>query len=317
MQHFPDELNNLKLIKQLSEKIHEGRKTIIKELRDSADKLEKTTFDVLVANRVGGKVMESAMLFFGGLLAAPYTVGLSLGLTMAGATSAFDAISSVGVNIVDNITSKNPLEALEMELKSHHEELQQLSECDSSYLTYTVRFRPIIEQLGKLSDEKWVDLMNTIQTLIALALEGDEPGIERVINCDVDPVVIQILQQVHFPEDNKSLHALDNVCTQILEHIRSITDAIKAFIIYLEKPELARLTMLYTNTSVEAVTETAAVNALEDIAKVLSTLKTYDEDKRKGEPVVKLVEQLRNLADQLENEFDPPTKMTLTNLQQT
>lgn len=256
VQHLPEQLKNLKLIEKISKKVCDERKQIVNQLRVMANYLEKTHSDVLIADRVGtGVGIGSGVLFIGGLIAAPFTAGLSLGLTVAGAASGVaGGITSVGANITDYYISKNSLEALEKDLKNHNEHLEELSQCDSQYLRYTVQFRSIIEQLGKLSERNWDELITTIQRLIDLALSGDESDIRIVAG--VDPVVQQLLQQLPMPADPESLKAIASVCTQIqCMPIPEIKGAIEAFVNFLKESELVTMAMLYTSSSANAETE--------------------------------------------------------------
>ena len=93
LNHLPDEVKNLKSITHLSKEIFEERKRIIKKLRAMADYLAKTHSDVLIADRVGtGVGIGSGVLFIGGLIAAPFTAGLSLGLTATGTATGRDSV---------------------------------------------------------------------------------------------------------------------------------------------------------------------------------------------------------------------------------
>ena len=98
LNHLPDEVQNLKSIKHLSKEIFEERKRIIKKLRAMADYLAKTHSDVLIADRVGtGVGIGSGVLFIGGLIAAPFTAGISLALTVTGTATGRDWVLLLGL----------------------------------------------------------------------------------------------------------------------------------------------------------------------------------------------------------------------------
>ncbi len=258
LSHLPEEVKNLKSLKCLSKEVLEERKRIIKKLRAMADYLAKTHSDVLIADRVGtGVGIGSGVLFIGGLIAAPFTAGLSLGLTATGtATGILGGITSAGANITGYFMSKYSLAPLQKELEQHYAKLQKLSSSGSKYLTHASRFRPTMEQLAKLSDIGWTIMLTTLQKLVTHALNGEYPQISKAVNNVTDPNVKKLLQNLPLPLDSESLHALADVCTQIISHVRSIKDAIKAFLNYLSKPELARLAMIYTRSAARTTTTT-------------------------------------------------------------
>ena len=142
-----------------------------------ADYLAKTHTDVLIADRVGtGVGIASGALVIGGLIAAPFTAGLSLGLTIAGTTTGvLGGITSAGANITGYVISKQSLASLEEELKGHITNLESLYSSNSRYLLYAARFRhchhviidvihmvqicqetgetPTVQQLRKMADD--------------------------------------------------------------------------------------------------------------------------------------------------------------------
>ena len=141
LHHLPKELTNLKMLQDLSEEVFQERQRIIKKLRDMADYLEKTHADVLIADRVGtGVGIGSGLLVIGGLIAAPFTAGISLGLTIAGTTTGIlSGITSAGANITGYILSENELASLKKELGEHLLHLEKLSSSDSKYLVRATR----------------------------------------------------------------------------------------------------------------------------------------------------------------------------------
>ena len=57
------------------------------KLNELADHVEKVTFDTGIAKTTGGGVgIAGGLCIVGGLIAAPFTAGLSLGLTIGGAS---------------------------------------------------------------------------------------------------------------------------------------------------------------------------------------------------------------------------------------
>lgn len=328
LHHLPDEINNLKDFRELSNEIINERKKIIKKLRKIADYLAKTNNDVLIADRVGtGVGIGSGVLFIGGLVAAPFTAGLSLGLTATGtAAGVLGGITSAGANITGYFISKYHLTPLEKELEKHYEKLQNLSSSTSKYLTYATRFRPMMEQLAKLSGNGWTALLATLQSLITHALQADYAQINKVVNHIADPAIKKLIEQLPLPLDAEGLHALALVCTQIASHIESIQSALKAFINVFKKPELARLAMVYTaarttTTSAYEVSELKSAfkgtpmamtrnarvvaGALTTAFIVIDVIHMIQICKETGETPT--LQDLRRMADELENEIKPET----------
>lgn len=268
LQHLPNELTNLKMLQELSEDVFRERQRIIKKLRDMADYLEKTHNDVLIADRVGtGVGIGSGLLVIGGLVAAPFTAGISLGLTVAGTTTGIlSGITSAGANITGYFLSKKELTSLKKELGEHLLHLEKLSSSDSKYLVRATRFRPTLEMLGKLCEQKWILLLTTFQKLITHALNGDYAQISRAVNHVVDPEIKCLIQKLPLPLNPESLHALAEICTLLISQIRSIKQAIAAFLNYFKRPEVAKLAMIYTGSAAAArVTTTTGTAAAADL----------------------------------------------------
>ena len=172
-------------------------------------------------------------------------------------TGILGGITSAGANITGYFMSKHSLAPLQKELEQHYTKLEKLSSSGSKYLTHASRFRPTMEQLAKLSDIGWAALLTTLQKLVAHALNGEYPQIGKAVNNVTDPTVKKLLENLPLPLDPEILHALADACTQIINHIRSIKDAIKAFLNFLKKPELAKLAMIYTRSAARTTTTTA------------------------------------------------------------
>ena len=153
-------------------------------MRDMADYLEKTHADVLIADRVGtGVGIGSGLLVIGGLIAAPFTAGISLGLTVAGTTTGIlSGMTSAGANITGYFLSKKELTSLKKELGEHLLHLEKLSSSDSKYLVRANRLRPTLEMLAKLSEQGWMLLFSTFQKLVNHALNGDYAQINRAVS---------------------------------------------------------------------------------------------------------------------------------------
>lgn len=229
-----------------------------------ADYLAKTHTDVLIADRVGtGVGIASGALVIGGLIAAPFTAGLSLGLTIAGTTTGvLGGITSAGANITGYVISKQSLASLEEELKGHITNLESLYSSNSRYLLYAARFRPTLEQLAKLSEGGWQTLLTTAQNLIKFATNADNVGMRRTFNQVTDPQIKHFLQdfsqRLHLPCDPGTLDTLASVITQLKECVLSTKNAINSFLNYLARPELARLATAYTGSSIGKTTTLTA-----------------------------------------------------------
>lgn len=271
LQCLPDGINSLKSVKRLSKKTLRERKEIIKKLRNMADQLAKTHSNVLIADRVGtGVGIGSGLLFIGGLVAAPFTAGISLGLTIAGTTTGLmGAITSVGANITGLVITKNSLAPLEKELNEHLKNLKELSSVDPQYLDRATRFRPTLEILAKLSETEWTLFLQTIKKNISHILHGNNDQVRQSLNQVVDPHIKNLLNQLPLPLDSNSLRALAVICTDILSHIRSIKQAILAFLNFLKKPELSRIAMVYvSNSTAKSITTTT-----QEVAQIKSAFK--------------------------------------------
>jgi hypothetical protein len=325
LHHLPNELTNLKMLQDLSEKVFQERKRIIKKLREMADYLEKTHADVLIADRVGtGVGIGSGLLVIGGLVAAPFTAGISLGLTVTGTTTGvLSGVTSAGANITGYFLSKKKLTSLKKELGEHLLHLEKLSSSDSKYLVRATRLRPTLEMLAKLSEEGWMLLLTTFQKLITHALNGDYAKINRVVDHVADPEIKYLIEKLPLPLDPESLHALAQICTLIMTQIRSIKHALIAFSNYLKRPELAKLAMIYSgSTAARMATTTAttefmsafkgtpmamskaartAAGALTTIFIVIDVIHMVRICKETGETPT--VQGLRKMADDLEEEI--------------
>ncbi|XP_057374975.1 uncharacterized protein LOC130695927 [Daphnia carinata] len=259
LYRLPNEIENLKMLQDLSEEILHERQRIIKKLREMADYLAKTHNDVLIADRVGtGVGIGSGLLVIGGLIAAPFTAGISLGLTITGtATGLLGGVTSAGANITGYFISKNELTSLKAELGEHLLHLEKLSTADSKYLVRATRFRPTLEMLGKLSEQGWMQLFGTFQKLITLALNGDYAQINKAVNHVADPQIKHLIQKLPLPLDPELLHALADACSLVITQMRGIKQAIAAFLNYFKRPELAKLAVIYTSSAAAARTTTA------------------------------------------------------------
>ena len=235
-----------------------------------AHRLSKTHSDVLIADRVGtGVGIGSGLLFIGGLVAAPFTAGLSLALTVtATTTGVMGAITSAGANITGFIMTKNSLDPLQKELDEHLKHIADFSKIDTQYLDRAARFRPTLETLAKLSELEWCKLFKTIQNIISCAFNGDNTRFRKAVNYEVSPEITSLLEQLPLPLDRKSLLNLSAICTYILDHVKSIKQAVVAFINFLSKPELVRLAMVYTNSTVKSITATT-----QEVAQIKSAFK--------------------------------------------
>ncbi|KAI9551860.1 hypothetical protein GHT06_022196 [Daphnia sinensis] len=323
---LPEKVEQLRLLQDQTTEVLQERNDIIQKLRDIATYLEKTHNSVLIADRVGtGVGIGAGCLVLGGIVAAPFTAGLSLGLTVTGiATGVAGGLTSAGANITGFVLEKRNVASLEEELKKHLEHVEELSSSDSAYLSRTLRIRPTLETLGNLSKEGWTRLIVTLQKLIPLALSGNYDGINRIVNHGTDPNIKSFLQHLRLPMNPELLQTLAEFCTLIYDNICSIMNAIKAFLNFFKKPELARLAMVYTGSAAAmrttttttaaeiattfrgtpmAMTRTArvAAGALTTafiVVDVIHMVRIWNET---GETPT--VQKLRNMADDLENEI--------------
>lgn len=152
--------------------------------------------------------------------------------------------------------TKNSLDSLQKELDEHFNHLVEISQTDPQYLDRAARFRPTLEVLAKLSEPGWMMFLKTIQKAIPHALKGDNAQVQQAINYVVDPKIKNLLQTLPLPLDPASLSQLSAICSYILSHIRNITEAVKAFLNFLNQPELVRLAMVYTNSAARSITAT-------------------------------------------------------------
>jgi hypothetical protein len=92
---------------------------------------------------------------------------------------------------------------------------------------------------------------------------------KKSLNQVVDPHIKNLLNQLPLPLDSNSLRALAVICTDILSHIRSIKQAILAFLNFLKKPELSRIAMVYvSNSTAKSITTTT-----QEVAQIKSAFK--------------------------------------------
>lgn len=91
-------------------------------------------------------------------------------------------------------------------------------------------------------------MLTTVQTLVSLALKNDYAQLSRTIDKAQDSKVKSWLEEFDFVNvDRAILNALAEVTAQIMAHVRSAMNAIKAVVNYLAKPELARMAMFFTS----------------------------------------------------------------------
>ncbi|KZS15945.1 Uncharacterized protein APZ42_018367 [Daphnia magna] len=258
--HLQDELERSGLLQDQTTDVLQERKDIIQKLRDIATNLEKTHKDVLIADRVGtGVGIGAGCLVIGGIVAAPFTAGLSLSLTVMGtATGVAGGLTSAGANIAGLVMEKKMVASLEEELKTHLKHVEQLSSSDSTYLSRALRMRPTLQTLGNLSQGGWKRMVATLQKFITLALNGNHAEIHRTLNHRIDPEIKRLIQMLRLPTNPESLQLLAQICTLIVDNICSIKNAIKAFLNYFKRPELAKLAMIYTKSVMRTTTTTTA-----------------------------------------------------------
>ena len=72
-----------------------------------------------------------------------------------------------------------------------------------------------------------------------------------------------MIQKLPLPLNPESLHALAEICTLIMSQIRSIKQAITAFLNYFKRPELAKLAMIYTGSAAAARMATTTTTTTE------------------------------------------------------
>ena len=107
----------------VEEKWDGDKKELVKILRELSDDLELHHGNVLIADRVGtGVGIAGGLAIIGGLIAAPFTAGLSLGLTIGGAVAGgLGSAVSIGSNITDSVIET-------VQLKSIQQKCEQLQE---------------------------------------------------------------------------------------------------------------------------------------------------------------------------------------------
>lgn len=113
----------------ISREIQEEEIRIITKLRALADYLAKVHNDVLIADRVGtGVGIGAGAMTIGGLVAAPFTAGLSLSLTTTGiAAGIMGGVTSLGANLTGHLMLKSSLKKLSAESEQYFVKIEELS----------------------------------------------------------------------------------------------------------------------------------------------------------------------------------------------
>ena len=106
------------------------------KLNELADHVEKVTFDTGIAKTTGGGVgIAGGLCIVGGLIAAPFTAGLSLGLTIGGAAA---GVASAATTITASIVQSGHVKA---DGKAAKELIDGLSEWDKIVHEEMKKFR--------------------------------------------------------------------------------------------------------------------------------------------------------------------------------
>lgn len=260
---LPSENKSLEKFSDVYHDVYLEELKIIKKLRDMANHLAKIHGDVLIADRVGtGVGIGGGVLTIGGLLAAPFTAGLSLGFSVTGVGAGIlGGGTSIGANITGYCLLKYNLKKLAKDAECHNskvEELLKLTE-NSMLLKHASRFRPSLEMLIQISQSEFLQMLTTIQKMVQLALDGSYDTMKNHFPKSEDPKIMQLLRIFGGNLDPQLLRALADVVAQLLSQFRSIYAAIKAAFNYLQKPELTKMAMLLCslNPAARATTVTA------------------------------------------------------------
>ena len=325
-QHnHPREMKKLQNCTKLTEEFREERKNIILKLKEKADYLEKTHSDVLIADRVGtGVEIGSGILALGGLVAAPFTAGLSLGLTATGITTGIaGGLTSAGANLSGYFLSKKSIDLLQKELDQHNFKIEKFQDLisNSSYIKNAIRLRPTIKQLRKLSEKGLMELILIARTLVSHALKGNHAQINHIINLQINPLVKNLLHQLPLDRNAELLRDLALFLTQIIKQLDSIWDSIKAFVNHQVRPELYQMAVIVMR-SAKAIADdaTEAGTAFKGTPLVMSRTARVGAGVLTASLIIvdiihmvhicqepgetPTVKKLRNMATQLEKEFE-------------
>jgi len=263
VNNLPSENQSLQKFSDVYHDVYLEELKIIKKLRDMADRLAKIHSDVLIADRVGtGVGIGSGVLTIGGIIAAPFTAGASLTLSVAAAGGGLlGGGTSIGANITGHVLLKLNLKKLATDAASHNSKVEALLKLadDSILLKHASRFRPSLEMLIQISQNEFLQMLTTIQKMVQLALDGSYDMMKNLFPKSKDPKVMTLLRIFDGYLEPQLLRALGDVVAQLLSQFRSIYASIKAAINYLNKPELAKMGMLLCslNPAARATTVTA------------------------------------------------------------
>ena len=244
------DFDNIQKYQKVSKEWMEQRKAIVKKLRDLADRLEKIHGDVLIADRVGtGVGMGGGILTIGGLIAAPFTAGISLGLSVVGTGASFlGGLTSLGSNITDVIWNKISLSKIREELQQHQISSNCLSDLIpdiSNSLARLAKFRPTLERLAQFSEENLQTLMESALRIVPELLKGNSNSLYKMFE-NVDPSVSRFLNglSVNSLIANGTLAVeLTKILSFVKENIKSIKCGLNAYVIFRNEPNLAKLAM--------------------------------------------------------------------------
>ena len=272
------------------------RRDVIRNLRTLADKLEKIHGDVLIADRVGtGVGIGAGILTIGGyfecmvcvikadlndvinttgLVAAPFTAGLSVGLSLVGGGVGFlGGMTSIGSNVTDFLCNKFLLQKMKEELEQHEMSTNQLAQLIpdiSKCFDNLSKFRPTLERLAQFSEENLTDLINIAFGIMPQLLKGDANGLYDTFKY-VDPEIHQFLDVLRPMVANvKLMPNLAILLTYFKENVRAIKQGISAYVVIRNNPVFVKRAMELSRLDSTAQKSPALV---EDLATARSAFK--------------------------------------------
>lgn len=272
---LPSEESLIMKVSKISKEIHEEKLKIIKTLRDAAEYLEKTQNRVVIADRVGtGVRIGGSLLTIAGLIAAPYTAGASLRLTVAGtAGGVIGGVTSAGANLAGHLILKTTMDRLKKSVEAFNVKLEEFANLaeGSVYLTRAVHNRPSLERLNQLSESGFFDLLVNLWAIVQHTLDGNVNEFGRSISKDILPEVKEWLHNFNLSSISPELLGVLHVTlSQILSQCYGVWNSMKAITNYLAQPELARLAMSLSSMS---ATARSAEEVAKDAAQVSAAFK--------------------------------------------
>jgi len=200
LQSLPND-KKLKRIFKLSRRLIRQKPELVQKVREAEASLKLHHRNVAISKIVGSSVgIASGISFIAGIALAPFTAGISLGLTIGGGIAGFaGGATFVGADIVENQLTKTELDNIQIELENFHKELVVLAKFDHQGLLAkkVTRFGEQLLELNSLSETGFIALLN--QSLESITLAEDASTIKQLISKADDPKLKAFMERYIYP----------------------------------------------------------------------------------------------------------------------